>query len=157
MKRLTPEQALTKIYHYCAYHERSHYEVKQKLFSFGLYASEVDALLAQLVNEGFLNEERFARAFAGGKFRIMQWGRLKIVQALEAHRLSAYCIKSGLAEIPEADYQHTLLALLTKKWESTRGNNIFEKKQKVARYAIGRGFEPELVWQQLKTLAPDTV
>src|SRR3954468_24400564 len=97
-KRHTPAQALPKIYRFCAYQERSHQEVRQKLFDLGLYASEVDELLSQMISEGFLNEERFAKAFAGGKFRMKRWGRIKIVNELEARGLTKNCIKAGLKE-----------------------------------------------------------
>jgi regulatory protein len=82
-KRLTPAEAHAKIQRYCAYQERSHKEVKNKLYEYGLYPGQVDELLSQLISEGFLNEERFAKAFAGGRFRMKKWGRLKIKNELE--------------------------------------------------------------------------
>jgi regulatory protein len=82
MKKITPTEAKGKIQRYCAYQERSHQEVRNKLYSFGLYSDEVDNLLTDLITDGFLNEERFAKAFAGGKFRMKKWGRIKIVNAL---------------------------------------------------------------------------
>src|SRR6516225_4110830 len=85
-------QALSKIYRYCAYQERSHREVKNKLFEYGLYSNQVDEILSQLITEGFLNEERYAKAFAGGKFRMLKWGRIKIQQELEYEGLTPRCI-----------------------------------------------------------------
>src|SRR5882672_10627124 len=86
-KSISPAEALSKIYRYCAYQERSHREVKNKLFEYGLRSSEVDEILSQLITEGFLNEERYAKAFVGGKFRMMKWGRVKIQRALEMEGL----------------------------------------------------------------------
>lgn len=149
-KKLTPQQALQKIQHYCAYQERSHKEVRNKLFEYGLWSSQVDDLMTQLINEGFLNEERFAKAFAGGKFRMKKWGKLKIERELENHGLTSKCIQIGLTEIDQIDYIRTLKSLLDKKWAVTPEPNPFRKKDKVARYAIMKGFEPDLVWNILK-------
>src|SRR5579871_6478535 len=88
--------ALSKIYRYCAYQERSHREVKNKLFEYGLYSNQVDEIVSRLITEGFLNEERFAKAFAGGKFRMLKWGRIKIEQELEREGLTPRCIARGL-------------------------------------------------------------
>jgi regulatory protein len=154
MKKLTPEEAKKKIVRYCAYQERSHQEVKNKLYNFGLYSTEVNELVAYLITEGFLNEERFARAFAGGKFRIKKWGRLKIVRELEHHNLTANCIRIGLKEIDEQAYQHTLYELIRKKGEQLEESNRFIKRDKVARYAIQKGFEPEAVWKAIREQWP---
>src|SRR6187401_2447386 len=97
-KNIGTEKALQKIKHYCAYQERSHYEVKEKLYSFGLYKNEVELLLSQLVEENYLNEERYAIAFAGGKFRIKQWGRVKIKYELKQKQVSEYSIKKALKQ-----------------------------------------------------------
>lgn len=149
-KIYTPTQAREKIRHYCAYQERSHMEVRNKLYSYGLHSSDVDEILIEVIGEGFLNEERYAKAFAGGKFRIKKWGRTKIKHELEANGLTKNCIKTGLLEIDEKDYQTTLISLLTKKLHQLEEDNFFVKKDKAAKYAIQKGFEPELVWQVLK-------
>ena len=151
-KRISISEALTKIYHYCAYQERSHREVKNKLFEYGLRSSEVDELLAQLITEGFLNEERYAKAFAGGKFRMMKWGRLKIQRELEMEGLTPKCIARGLAEIDSRDYSRTLSALIKKKSAQTSESDPFKKKNKIARFVIGKGYEPELVWGSINEL-----
>ncbi len=153
-KRYTPTQALAKIQHYCAYQERSHKEVKNKLFSYGLYPSEVDELISQLITDGFLNEERFAKAFAGGKFRIKKWGRLKIKQELESQGLTKNCVLRGLKEIEDATYRETLKELIKKKASQSTEKNPFKKRDKVARYVIGKGYESELVWAFIKELIP---
>lgn len=150
-KKLTPQQALQKIYHYCAYQERSHKEVRSKLYNYGLWGSEVEDLLTRLITEDFLNEERFAKSYAGGKFRMKKWGRLKIERELSGHGLTDKCIKIGLKEIDKEDYQNTLKAIVEKKWSEVIESNSFKKKDKIARYAIMKGFEPDLVWGIIKT------
>jgi len=154
-KKLSLPEAKARIYRYCAYQERCHREVKNKLYELGLRTSEVDELMVTLIQDGFLNEERFAKAYAGGKFRMKHWGKIKIVQGLEQRGISAYCIKAGLKEIDPADYQQTLIQILTEKAEQLDEKNLFVKRNKVALYAIQKGFEPDLVWPLLKELIPD--
>jgi regulatory protein len=155
-KRLSPPEALAKISRYCAYQERSHKEVKNKLYEYGLYSSDVEDILTQLITSGFLNEERFAKAFAGGKFRMKKWGRVKIQHELQAQGLTKNCIQRGLNEIDTADYRKTLSVLLRKKMAEVKESNPFKKRDKVARFAIGKGYEPEMVWEYLKDLLPDS-
>jgi regulatory protein len=152
MKKYTPAQAKGKIEYYCAYQERSHHEVRNKLYTYGLYSSEVEELLSQLITDGFLNEERFAKAFAGGKFRMKKWGRIRIVQDLEAHGISKNCIKAGLKEISDEDYENTLTGLLKKKNELLDDENEFSRRDKLAKYAIQKGYEPDLVWTLIKKI-----
>ena len=150
--QLSPKEALVKIQHYCAYQERSHKEVKNKLFEYGLFASEVDEILAQVITDGFLNEERFAKAFAGGKFRIKKWGRLKIKQELEMLGLTSRCVASGLKEIDATDYKRTLKELIRKKASQVTEKNEFKRKSLIARFVIGKGYEAEVVWEMVKEL-----
>jgi regulatory protein len=152
--KLSSAEALARIYRYCAYQERSHQEVKNKLYGYGLYSSEVDELLSRLITEGFLNEERFAKAFAGGKFRMKKWGRLKIQNKLESLGLTNKCIGRGMKEIDATDYSRTLKDLLKKKAQQSTEQNPFKKRDKVARFAINKGYEPELVWEMVKEILP---
>lgn len=151
-KRLSPTEALAKIQHYCAYQDRSHKEVKTRLYDYGLNESLVDELIAQLITEGFLNEERFAKAFAGGKFRMKKWGKLKIKNELEFLGLTKNCIQRGLKEIDSADYSKTLKSLIKKKSTEIKEENLFKKRDRVARFAIGKGYEPEMVWEYIRDL-----
>lgn len=145
-KNIGIERALQKIKHYCSYQERCHQEVKEKLYSFGLYKKEVELLLSQLVEENFLNEERYALAFAGGKFRIKQWGRIKIRHELTKNNVSDYCIKTALSSIDETEYKKTLQKLFDLKNKSlVAETNLFIKKQKIITSLIQKGFEPTLV------------
>jgi regulatory protein len=154
MGKITPEEAKKKILRFCAYQERSHQEVRNKLFELGLYASKVDEILAFLITEGFLNEERFARAFAGGKFRMKKWGRLKITRELEQRNLSARCIRMGLKEIDEDDYRKTLADLLERKNHQLDEPDAFIRRDKLARFAIHKGYEPDLVWELVRNVLP---
>jgi regulatory protein len=154
-KKLTPDQAKQKALRYCAYQERSHQEVKNKLYELGLHPTVVDELLAYLITEGFLSEERFAKSYAGGKFRVKKWGRTKIIHALEAKGITKNCIKIGLKEIDEADYRLALEELLKIKISNLEEKNVFIARDKASKFAIQRGYEPDLVWDTLKRFLPD--
>lgn len=146
-KQLSKEQALQKARHYCGYQERSHTEVKEKLYSFGLRKTDVEELLSTLIEENYLNEERYATMFAGGKFRMKQWGRVKIRYELKQKHVSEYCIKKAMKEIDEDDYLKTLEKLASVKWNSVKGEGVnhFVKMGKTTDYLIQKGFEMELV------------
>ena len=154
-KSLTVEQAKQKALRYCAYQERSHQEVKNKLYELGLNSSDADELLTYLITEGFLNEERYAKLFAGGKFRIKHWGRIKITHALESKGLSQKCIRIGLKEIEEDDYLQTLEKLVTERASEHDDETTFIARDKISKALIQKGYEPELVWKTLKKLLPD--
>ena len=142
-RQLTKEQAFQKLKHYCGYQERSHDEVKQKLYGLGLHRQDVEELISQLIEENYLNEERFAIAFAGGRFRLKQWGRIKIEYELKQKKVSPYCIRKALDEIDEEDYLKTLNRLAEKKWNSLRGpgNTGYVRSSKTTTYLLQRGFE----------------
>lgn len=153
-QNLTKEQALQKLRHYCAWQDRCHDEVKTKAYSLGLKKPEVEEALAVLIGEDFLNEERFAKKFAGGKFRMKQWGRVKIKQALKQKRISAYCISAAMQEIDEAEYEKIIRLLARKKWDSVKGAgaNHFVKMSKTRDFLLQRGFEAALVISVIKEL-----
>ena len=144
-KQLTPEQALQKLRHYCGYQERCHSEVKEKLYSLGVFKNEHDAIIATLIEEGYLNEERFAIAFAGGKFRVKQWGRVKIKYELKQKQVSEYSIKKALQQIKEDEYRDVLKKLAEEKYASLKDEQHLVRKKKTIDYLIQRGFEMELV------------
>jgi regulatory protein len=154
-KQLSKEQALQKLRHYCSYQERCHAEVKEKLYSFGLYKQVVEECISQLIEENYLNEERFAVAFAGGKFRVKHWGRKKIQQELKQKRVSEYCIRKALQEIDQEQYIKTLDKLASKKWSSIKGQGItrFVKNQKTTVWLLQRGYEPELIRRAIEKLS----
>lgn len=142
----TPDQALPKAKHYCAYQERCHSEVKEKLYGFGLHKKDVDHILSQLIEENYLNEERFAIQFAGGRFRIKQWGKVKIRYELKQRQVSEYCIRKALKAIHEDDYLRTLQKLSDQKLKMLKGEkNVFIRKKKLQAHLLQRGYEGELV------------
>lgn len=155
-KYLTKEQALQKLRQYCAYQERSHYEVQQKLWDLGVRRSEHDEIISTLIEENYLNEERFAVQFAGGKFRLKEWGRKKIYYALKEKKVSDYSIKKALKQIDEGDYLKTLNSLAEKKYESLKGEQYLVRRKKTMDYLLQRGFEPELISGALKGLGSDS-
>lgn len=152
-KFLNPEQAFAKAKHYCAYQERCHREVKEKLYSLGLKKTDVEELLARLIEEDYLNEERFAVQFAGGKFRIKHWGKVKINYELKLKGISTYNIKKALSSLDDADYRSTLEKEASAKWKLLRGNQYIARQVKTQNYLLQKGFELDLikiVLQQLK-------
>ena len=149
----TKEEALQKAKQYCAYQERCHSEVKEKLYSLGMNKNEVDELQSELISDNYLNEERFAIQFAGGKFRIKQWGRIKIKYALKQKQVSEYCIKKALAAIDERDYNKTLEKLFEQKLKTLKTEkNIFIKKRKLQDHLIQKGFETGVISKLIATL-----
>jgi regulatory protein len=153
-KSLTKEQVYQKLKHYCAYQDRCHSEVKTKAYSFGLRKPEVEELTSKLIEENCLNEERFAKAFAGGKFRIKQWGRIKIRSELKNKQISNYCIVAALDEIDDRKYKETLHKLAVKRWNSIKGagTNLFVKMTKTRDHLLLKGYEADLVAIEIKTL-----
>jgi len=151
-QRLTKEQAWQKIKHYCAYQERSHYEAKQKLYGFGLYKNEVEELLTKLIEEDYLNEERYAEQFAGGKFRMKHWGKVKITYELKQKGVSSYNIRRALQSIAHADYVATLQKLAEAKWKQLQGEQYIARQAKVNSYLLQKGFEQALIQKAIQQL-----
>ena len=150
---LTPEQAIPKIKQYCAYQERCHAEVRDKLYSFGLHKNDVEEMISQLISENYLNEERFAIHFAGGKFRMKQWGKIKIKQALKFKQVSEYCIRKALKEIDTGEYEGTFQKLVEQKLKSLKSEkNIFIKKRKLQDFLLQKGFETSMILEAVNRL-----
>ena len=147
--------ALKKLQKYCAYQDRCHQEVRAKLLSLKIYGDDLEEIMTELISDNFLNEERFARSFARGKFRIKKWGKIKIEQALKQRTISSYCIQQAMQEIDEEGYVEGLKALIEKKKNTEKEENKFKLKNKLAQYAIRRGFETQLVWQILNEIILD--
>ena len=146
-KFLTPNEAFEKAKKYCAFQERSHSEVRTKLLNFGLRGNDLEQVMVNLIEAGFLNEERFASAFAGGKFRMKNWGKKKIEQELKRKGVSSYLINKAVNELKDDDYKKTLNRLLEKKATTLHDRNLFTKKQKLSNFLIGKGYEPKEVFQ----------
>lgn len=144
-----------KAEHYCAWQERCHKELKQKLYEWGAGKQEVEAIILHCIEHNFLNEERFAKAFAGGKFRTKGWGRQKIIRELKSRDISDYCIRKAMLEIPEEDYIQRLRKWIESRPESRGSGNLFARRAKLAQFLISKGFEADLVWEMLKEQLPD--
>lgn len=144
---------ILKLRHYCAYQERCHAEVREKCYELGLRGDDMEQAIAHLVEENFLNEERFAKAFAGGKFRMQQWGRKKITMALKQKQVSPYCIKKGLQEIDEENYRNTLLLLAEKKYHLLKAEQYLKRQYKTLQYLLQRGYEQELARTAIEQIA----
>jgi regulatory protein len=142
----TPQQSVPKIKQYRAYQERCHREVRDKLYTFGLNKLEVEEIIYTLITENYLNEERFAIHYAGGKFRMKQWGKNKIKQSLKLKQVSDYCIKKALKEIDEKEYERTFQKLVEQKMKTLKSEkNIFIKKRKLQDFLLQKGFENDLI------------
>ncbi|MBK8363345.1 MAG: RecX family transcriptional regulator [Bacteroidetes bacterium] len=147
MQPITPEKARSKALKFCAYQERSQQEMRDKIYSWGLHQREVESIISYLIEEGFLKEERFAIAYAGGKFRVKKWGKIKIKLALKNKKISEPLIKKALGEISDSDYRKMLQKVISAKEKLVTEKDPYKRKYKIASYAISRGFEPQLVWE----------
>jgi regulatory protein len=145
--------ALQKAKHYCAYQERCHKEVREKLYSFELYKKDVEQLLTQLIEEDFLNEERFALAFARGRFNLKKWGKEKIKYELKQKQVSEYCIRKALASIDTSNYNKTFISLASNKLKTLKSEkNIFIKKKKLKAFLQQKGFELKMIYAYLNDI-----
>ncbi|HNR08026.1 MAG TPA: regulatory protein RecX [Saprospiraceae bacterium] len=143
---LTNREGLELLRQYCNYQERCHQEVRSKGLKLGFRGDDLEELISAMITEGLLDEERYARSLARGKFRNNQWGRVKIIQALKMHNIPEYCIRKALTEIDESEYRQTLLKLAELKNESLPGGlSDYEKKQKVISYLMQKGYEFEAI------------
>ncbi len=134
------------ILHYCQYQERCHKEVRNKLYELGFTTDTVNFQISALIEGGILNEERFAAAYARGKFRILHWGKGKIKQQLVSRGVSEYCIRRAMKEIDANEYGSVLAKLALKKWDSLKKDkNVLVKKGKVSQFLVQKGYERDLV------------
>ena len=146
------QEAYKKITHFCSYQERSHQEVRDKLYGFGLYKDQVEEIVMQLIQEDYLNEERYATAFAGGKFRMKGWGKVKIRYELKQNGISDYCIKKALTVIDDEVY----LAKATQYYEGklkelAKEKNSFIRRKKTQNYLLQKGYELSIINEIMKT------
>jgi regulatory protein len=152
---LSLEQALQKLRHYCSYQDRCHQEVKEKLYALGLRTQDVETAIATLIEEDYLNEERFAVGFAGGHFRLKQWGRIKIRYELKKKQISEYCINKALALIEEEEYEQTLNRVGSRKWEGLGDEtNLVSRQRMLQEYLLQKGYERDRVKNLILQLCP---
>ena len=141
-----------KLEYYCAYQDRCHQEVYQKMFSFSLSSDEKDELMVYLIDNNFLNEERFAQSFTRGKHNYKKWGKIRIVNELTSRNISSTIIKIALKEINDSLYFETFNELANKHWESITETNLMKKRKKFCDYFIRKGWENDLIYEKVKEL-----
>ncbi|AVR44509.1 recombinase RecX [Christiangramia fulva] len=151
-KSYTVAEALQKLMHFCSYRDRSQKEVEDKLNQMRMIPEAKEKIVIKLMQEGFLNEERFARSFVRGKFRIKKWGKIRIRQELKRREISEPLIKIGLTEINEKDYSSTLYELAEKKALQVKEKNPFLKKKKICDHLLRKGYESQLVFDCVNDL-----
>ena len=150
VKIINETAARAKAENYCAYQERSQQEVRDKLYDWGLHQAAVENIIVELIANNFLNEERFAKAYAQGKFKQKGWGRLKIKQGLKFKRVPDVLIRKALLTIDGDEYTETLQKLLDKKAATLTEKDPYKRRYKLQQYAMGRGFEGDVVGEMLK-------
>jgi len=151
-KSYTVEEATRALEHFCAYQERCHKEVKKKLTDLRMIPEAQDQITLHLLQHNFLNEERFSKAFARGKFKVKKWGKIKIVNELKFKNISPYNIKTALKEIETKEYYSTLLKTAEKKLQLIKETNSYKKKTKLYTYLQSKGFESNLISEVLNEL-----
>lgn len=144
------QTATSKAESYCAYQERSQYEARGKLLDLGMRNDELEEIIAHLIENNFLNEERFANAYAQGKLRIKGWGKNKIAQGLKFKQVSVPLVKKALKNLNETEYLEKLKEVLDKKQETIKEKTNYQKNFKLVQYALSRGFERDLIFFMLK-------
>jgi regulatory protein len=153
MKTYTVAEALDKLRNYCAYQERCHKDVKDKLRTMGMIAQANDQIIGTLVSENYLNETRFAQQFASGKFSIKHWGKVRIKRELNIRGVSDYDINNAIKTIDPGAYLDKIHAISHKKWQQLDRYSAQIKKQKLFQYLAYRGWETDLIYQQINRLS----
>ena len=143
----TVNQIKRKLEQYCIYQDRCHKEVEQKMKEYKLIPEARELILLDLMKDNFLNEERFAKSFARGKFRIKNWGKQRIVRELKFKDISTYNIKSALKEIDDEEYHTTIYRITENRNAVISESNIHKRKQKLIGFLMRKGFESELIYK----------
>ena len=151
-KTYTVKEATRKLEHYCAYQERCHQEVRQKLEGMYMIPEAIDVIMVHLIEHDFLNEERFAKTYVRGKFKYKAWGRRRLTFELKKKDVSKVNINQALREIGEAEYIEFFDALAEKKTNSITESNIYKKRKKFIDYFLYRGWESHLVYEKAHEL-----
>jgi regulatory protein len=149
---LTPEEGLQRARNLCVKQEKSHQSIRNKLFDWQIPANKIESIIAQLVSENFLNEERFAQAYVRGKFNQKRWGRRKILQGLKIHKISSYSVTKAIQSISSEEYTKTIRTLILKKEALLNESNLFLKRKKIANYLLSKGYENDIIWDEIMFL-----
>jgi regulatory protein len=151
-KTYTVQEATRKLEHYCAYQERCHQEVRRKLESMDMIPEAIDVIIVHLLEHNFLNEERFAKTFVRGKFKIKAWGRCRLTYELKKKDIGKVNINQALAEIEDAEYIEVFNNLAEKKANSITETNKYKKRRKLIDYLLYRGWETHLVYEKTRDI-----
>lgn len=154
-KSWTLEEAKEKLSTFCAYQERCEWETRRKLYEKGIKDSNADELIQYLIDEKFIDEERFAKSFARGKFNLKKWGRNRISMELKMRHISPENIRKGLSEIDPVAYYDMLQNHVEKQWERIKEPELYKKKFKVIQYLLSKGFEQDLIKEAIEELLND--
>lgn len=134
---------------FCAYQDRCHKEVRQRLLERQVYGHDLEEVMTALIVDDFLNEERYARSYVRGKFRMKKWGRNKILQHLKYNDISPYCVKKGLSEIDEDEYRETLSILMQRKDRDIKEKDVYKRRKKISSYLVQKGYEIGIISEML--------
>jgi|TARA_B110000261_G_scaffold82567_1_gene94852 regulatory protein len=145
----TLKEVETKLQYYCSYQDRCHKEVHEKLKTFNIIPEGVDQIISNLIRENFLNETRFCESFVRGKFKIKNWGKIRIINELKRRNISTYNINQGLKEIDELEYLKKFEEIFNKKLSSLEKLTPVLKKKKILSYLLYRGWESSLIYQKI--------
>ena len=152
MENYTFEEIKHKLEYYCSYQDRCHKEVEQKLNSFTLITALKEKVIVHLIENNFINEERFAKSFARGKHNYKGWGKNRIVNELKFRNISSRIIETALKEIPEASYFEDFHALAEKNWETIKEPKGQKRNKKFVDFLLRKGYETSLIYEKLKEL-----
>lgn len=143
------KELIQKLEHYCAYQERCHVDVEKKLFTLNVSPEEKEKIILHLIENNFLNEERFAFTFTQGKFHQKLWGRIRIKNELKSRNISDYLIRKALSGIPEEDYEAIFSSLSEKQWQTlSKETNYLKKRKKICDFLLRKGFEADKVYEK---------
>ena len=151
-RKISKEIALFKVKAICSLQEKCSYDIKEKLIKWQLSETQVNGILKQLINENYINDERYAKAFANDKFKFNKWGKQKIKYVLMKKDISDSVIQKAIDEIDSDEYYKLVKDELQKKRNSIKGKNIFELKSKLIRFASSRGFEPDVLYPAIESI-----
>ncbi len=151
-EKISVSEAQTKIEYYCSYQERCHQEVVEKLRQLGQTSADIDTLLVHLIDQNYLNEERFARSFVRGKHRIKGWGRHRIVNELKGRHITQYVLQAALQELDPEEYETAFHRIAESHWEHLHEANMLRKRKKFCDYMVRKGWESDWVYEKVKAL-----
>ena len=154
-KDFSLEDFKKKLEYYCSYQERCHQEVVDKLFELQIKTSEHEKIIVHLIENNFLNEERFASVFSISKFHQKKWGKIRIKNELKARKISDYLINKALNEIPFEEYEMTFETLAEKHWETITEKKVLKKRKKFCDYLLRKGWESNMIYEKVKEFEND--